>query len=406
MRKMHSLQYRACQRIPDEGLTVPFEGLDGLSVVSLEEEIRTAAGGAQARGRLRLVRLHRGSSAAVRQRRVRAGLLSRERVAVLGAPPPVVREQEVSSGRASQHVKSCKPDDGKNPPAEPGEVQGRSVKQTAPPQPGHVAPQADAYRKLFPDPGLRLVLPDRIFRQEEGLSPTGIRSRGATAECRVQVYVVLRLMAASRLAAAELGAAKRHRELRPLTRDKARMLGLGRLYRPCSHPFETEASTRQIYPGQRLYRILFGAAGPEVKSAPRQELGEQAGTPEAIQLQPPGQPEPFQYSREDAIREMNSLLGTLPPRGNSAFNWLVVRPLRLLKTLFTILSAAGRVRRWRRRLAGKDLHQQLWGVAPPRGFTFHPGVRRWAAENLSRRGPQDRQLLQEWEIFWRRRGWR
>jgi hypothetical protein len=55
-------------------------------------------------------------------------------------------------------------------------------------------------------------------------------------------------------------------------------------------------------------------------------------------------------------------------------------------------------------LGGKGLEHQLWTVTPPRGFVYHPTVRRWAAETLTKAGYDPAHKLAEWEVFWRRKG--
>lgn len=402
MRKWNSPRYRQLSPEPEEGLSIPLGGLDGLSMVSIDENIRTAAGQAQVRRRLRVVRLQQVGATRRRQRMGRAEQFRPEPGAMPSALP-IVPERVANSSRAF-------PQKSNRRPSSVLQAQERSSGPSAQPQQKREHAQPAGYRRLFPEPGLRLMLPDGLLHREMGLPTAQSEHPGAATECRVQVYEVHRPMAARRLAAAEFGDADRHSDLRPFTRDKACSFGLRRFYRPCPHPFETQASTRQFYPGQRLYRLQVGTAGAktEAESNSGPDTDRQVDRPEGAAVKPPEQPELFQYSREEVMGEMNSLLGTLPHLGNPLIDWLVVRPLRLLKTVFTVLSAAGRTRRWRRALEGRDLIQQLWGVAPPCGFTFHPGVRRWAADALLKAGCGRRvqQALLEWEIFWRRRGWR
>jgi hypothetical protein len=62
------------------------------------------------------------------------------------------------------------------------------------------------------------------------------------------------------------------------------------------------------------------------------------------------------------------------------------------------------MKKWRGLLGGKSLDEQLWAVTPPRGFPYHPAVRRWAGEMLTHAGFDPVQMFVEWEIFWRRKG--
>jgi len=63
------------------------------------------------------------------------------------------------------------------------------------------------------------------------------------------------------------------------------------------------------------------------------------------------------------------------------------------------------MKKWRAMLKGKSLDDQLWAVTPPRGFSYHPAVRRWAGEALTQAGYDPERMLLEWEILWRRRRW-
>ena len=114
----------------------------------------------------------------------------------------------------------------------------------------------------------------------------------------------------------------------------------------------------------------------------------------------------FRHSRQQVLDKMRSPLGTLPAPGPALWRWLIVYPLRVLKTLLVLLISPLRMRQWRKRLIEKSWLEQLWRVPPPRGFSYHPAVRRWAEETLGRVGYQRPGMFQEWEIFWRRQGLR
>jgi len=98
------------------------------------------------------------------------------------------------------------------------------------------------------------------------------------------------------------------------------------------------------------------------------------------------------------------MLGTLPPQAPALTRWTCIYPLRLLKVLLSVLVSNRRLKKWRVMLGGKSLEHQLWTVTPPRGFAYHPAVRRWAAETLTAAGYDPAHMLAEWEVFWRRKG--
>jgi hypothetical protein len=56
------------------------------------------------------------------------------------------------------------------------------------------------------------------------------------------------------------------------------------------------------------------------------------------------------------------------------------------------------------RAEGKSLDEQLWAVTPPSGFSYHPVVRPWAEEILTKARYDPARMLAEWEVFWRRKG--
>jgi hypothetical protein len=55
-------------------------------------------------------------------------------------------------------------------------------------------------------------------------------------------------------------------------------------------------------------------------------------------------------------------------------------------------------------LHGKTADEQLWGVRPPRGGLTHRFIQAWAQSALQLAGYESRNMLAEWQIFWRRKG--
>ena len=84
---------------------------------------------------------------------------------------------------------------------------------------------------------------------------------------------------------------------------------------------------------------------------------------------------------------------------------MFIYPLRLLKVIRIVISSGRQLKKWRAMLKGKTPDEQLWAVTPPRGFSYHPLVRRWAEATFTEAGYDPAHMLAEWEIFWRRRGW-
>jgi hypothetical protein len=75
-----------------------------------------------------------------------------------------------------------------------------------------------------------------------------------------------------------------------------------------------------------------------------------------------------------------------------------------LSRFFSRRSAERAIERWRGKLEGRPLADQLWGVRPPRRALQDTVVRRWVASALARSGWDPVRGGREWEIFWRRKG--
>jgi hypothetical protein len=60
-------------------------------------------------------------------------------------------------------------------------------------------------------------------------------------------------------------------------------------------------------------------------------------------------------------------------------------------------------RKWQVLLTGKSPDEQLWFVHPPKGASGHPFIREWATRTLELAGYDPRLMVNEWEIFWRRK---
>ncbi len=112
----------------------------------------------------------------------------------------------------------------------------------------------------------------------------------------------------------------------------------------------------------------------------------------------------FKFSREEALYDMKSRLGTLPPESGALVRWLFIYPLRRLKAFTASISSRRPMKKWRAMLKDKGPDDQLWSVTPPRGFSYLPAVRYWAEERLAWAGYEPEHMLLEWEIFWRRKG--
>jgi hypothetical protein len=266
-----------------------------------------------------------------------------------------------------------------------------------------------AYRKIVADPGLYLKLPWASVQGElapQLQHPEKLHD-GDVLECYAQIYEAQRMLPAAQLAALTLGDAAFAPQLQPLTQAKAQMLGVPQLFKPTREPFETRTASRHIYAGQRLYRLwpVFDPTSERDNFAGRPAV---ASTEKDAPLRThiPQQclnPMQFQYSREEVLYDMKGVLGTLPPESCALMRWMCIYPLRALKVFLTVLSSSRRIKKWRAMLQGKRPDEQLWTITPPRGFSYHPMVRRWAEDTLVQAGYDPQLVFPEWEIFWRRK---
>jgi hypothetical protein len=283
-------------------------------------------------------------------------------------------------------------------PSRPARTQGI---QTEPPP---------AYRTIVADPGLYLKLPWARVKEELAphlKHPEKLRDDDLL-ECYAQIYEAQRMLPAAQLATLVLGDAALASQLQPLTQAKARILGGPQLFKPTREPFEMRAASRQLYAGQRVYRLwpVFDPTIERDNTSGKLSVAsaEKAAT---LRTQIPQQylnPLQLRVSREEVLYDMQGVLGTLPPQAQVLTRWLFIYPLRLLKVFLSVLASNRRLKKWRVMLGGKSLDQQLWTVTPPRGFSYHPTVRRWAEETLTEAGYDPAYMLTEWEVFWRRKG--
>jgi hypothetical protein len=264
------------------------------------------------------------------------------------------------------------------------------------------------YRKILEEPGILVTMIFGQIKSEIGprLAHPEKLADGDAIDCYVQIYETRHTMSAASIAACELGDPSLQTQFRPLTSDRAKLLGVPQLYRPSRQPFESEASNRPLYPGQRVYHlrpVFDPTAAPDLDSVTSSKRVPALRTEIPEQYVSAAQ---FRYSREEVLYDMKGPLGTLTPEAGALARWLLFYPPRLMNVVATALVGLGRMKKWRAMLQGKTPEEQLWAVTPPRGFSHRPAARRWAEMMLVNEGYDPRILIIEWEIFWRRKGWK
>jgi len=132
----------------------------------------------------------------------------------------------------------------------------------------------------------------------------------------------------------------------------------------------------------RRFFALQVASDPTAEPA----VGGQPEAPRAAQ-----RPWEFPVSREEALYDMQLAAAREGPLR------------RMLVRLAPPVKRAD-LAKWHALIAGKSPAQQLWEVSPPRNGLRDPRVRQRIAEALRQAGTPPRSTLDEWEIYWRRRG--
>ncbi|MCS7043410.1 MAG: hypothetical protein RMK33_00095 [Arcobacter sp.] len=206
-------------------------------------------------------------------------------------------------------------------------------------------------------------------------SPESI-GENAAVTCAIQVYEAPWPLQPVQLAAAVFGQNQPEGQFTVLTRALAERLRLTRKVPP-----RPDASAIRY-----LHVIVLddptGAARPTA-GAPAPE--KRTSIPERYL-----KPWEFRLSREEVLYDMHE------ERSRRGFAALWARMRRWRR-------ASADLRRWQALLQGRTPEDQLWAVRPPACAFHDPEVRQWVSQLLLARGYQAERMLDEWEIYWRRK---
>ena len=285
------------------------------------------------------------------------------------------------------------------------------------------------FRPLFVEPGLSRVVNFGDFKDllsSQLAHPERLRD-SHRLPCRVQVYEAFAPVRLGMLAAMVFGSSERASQLRRFEGDVIARLGLGEL--PASRGSGGgERSPEILGRFERVFRLEVAedptrfttqasaapaatpqGAGPATPAAespvPEDFAAAFASLPTPrVNAEAPAsacgftvperflRPWEFQRSREEAIYDMQSEIDARGPmaalRRKLSGNHVRVEELR----------------RWRVLLRGKSLDEQLWSVRPPHHGLRTRVVREWAESALAAAGYSPNTMIDEWEIFWRRKG--
>jgi hypothetical protein len=266
-----------------------------------------------------------------------------------------------------------------------------------------------SHRKLFADPGQWRVLCWGDFKEvlARQLSHPERLSDTYRLPCYVQVLEVDRAVSIEELAAVYKSDNDRQAGLYFLTDEITARLDLVLPLRAAPPP-NVRRAPNTLLPHERVFRLIV-ANDPTVDVANSNgKLDVSAATREVnTEVKPSGpaltRPSlkntipprfvkdwEFKISREEASYDMNS---------RSGFGGLILRFFRRVRPI----KLRGEFRKWQTLLAGKDADEQLWAVRPPAGALCDSSVRAWAAKTLELTGYDARKMIDEWEIFWRRK---
>ena len=260
------------------------------------------------------------------------------------------------------------------------------------------APAQPGFRKLLAEPGEWRVVPLGAFKQmlaPQLAHPERLRD-AHRLPCHAQVFELTAPQQFDQLAAAIFGEAARGR-LQPLTHAVAMQLQLAPVVSPTPRvPRSMPRSPGMLLPGDRVFHLRVAndptAEEPEPRGAP-----ERTATPPA-QVLKTGIPErfarpwEFQFSREEALYDLSCVSTFWGALGDK------------LARLIHCFAFRRELRKWQMLLNGRSADEQLWSVRPPRGGLTHRFVLAWAKSALELGGYDPRNMLTEWQIFWRRKG--
>jgi len=266
-----------------------------------------------------------------------------------------------------------------------------------------------SHRKLFADPGQWRVVWWGEFKEilaHQLAHPERLRDT-YRLPCYVQVIETERDVSIAELASIYKCDKPHEARLYVLTDEIAAKLDLVLPLRPA--PTDTRRQPNTLAAHERVFRLL-AANDPTIdvtilKSKQPRKSKPEANETKAKILEPitaavsvkkaiPSsfvKDWEFRLSREEAIYDLNAK----PTLGRAIRNFL--RRFRMVKT-------RNEISKWQTLLAGRSGDDQLWAVRPPAGMLVDPLVSAWANRALELAGYDPQQMLNEWQIFWRRKG--
>jgi hypothetical protein len=248
-------------------------------------------------------------------------------------------------------------------------------------------------RTLSPEAGWRRIVVWGEFKQllqREIAHPERLRDSHRLA-CSVAVHEADALLPRGEVER-QLQESEAGVRLEPLTRELIARLGLGAVL-PESRRVSGAGQPRRFVelhvledPTARFIPGALPPPEPDRPSGPNAVPKRTAIPPQWIR------PWEFRLSRDEAVYDMHAT--------RTRWGRLRTGAARVLR--FAATRAA--MQKWKAMLTGKPIDQQLWEVRPPHPALMHAAARRWVAQALAAAGYDPASMLDEWEIFWRRKG--
>lgn len=263
---------------------------------------------------------------------------------------------------------------------------------------------SSGHRKLFSDPGQWRVVTWGDFKEilaPQLAHPERLRDT-YRLPCYVQVVETDRDVAIEELAKQFSTPNGRPQPLYSLTGEIAEKLELTSLLPPLpAGTRELNAAPNLLSAHQRVFRLLVANDPTTDVGNFRKRANETSASVEESSPAPVLKTSipaafvkewEFRISREEALYDKNN---------TSFLNALlrVVRRLRLFKQ-------HREFRKWQILLSGRSPDEQLWQVRPPENMLDDRIVREPVTKMLENAGYDSSKMLDEWEIFWRRKGQR
>lgn len=238
-------------------------------------------------------------------------------------------------------------------------------------------PQQESAEPMLPASLVR-QLPFGEYRRliEPQLKRPDAVGENAAITCAIQVYEAPWPLQPAQLAAAVFGRNRPEGQFTVLTRSLAERLKLVRKVPP-----RTDASAIRY-----LHLVVLDdptAAGRA--SAPAPAVEKRTSIPDRYL-----KPWEFRLSREEVVYDLHQ------ERSRQGLGALWTRFRRWRR-------APAELRRWQALLQGRTPEDQLWAVRPPECAFHIPESRQWILQLLAACGYDAERMLDEWELYWRRK---